>query len=87
MAAGGYKVGGFRPDKYVIAKSSGGPIDQEARYFVLRYDLGADPHARVALRAYARSVRHDNSQLAADLYRQLGDEHEAKAVEREAAGG
>ncbi len=82
MAAGGYKVGGFRPDKYVIAKSSGRPLDPEARYFVLRYDPGADPHARVALRVYAESVQVDNLRLATDLLMVLGLPNHATAMMR-----
>lgn len=39
-------------------------------YFILRYTT--DPHARVALEAYADSCAADYPALAADLYRQLG---------------
>ncbi|WP_254383929.1 DUF5678 domain-containing protein [Mycobacteroides chelonae] len=39
-------------------------------YFILRYTT--DPHARVALEAYADSCRDEYPALAADLYRQLG---------------
>jgi hypothetical protein len=60
-----YKQGGFDFNKYIITKSNGNPIDPEALYFVLRYDR--DPHARVALAAYAQSVRTDNPQLADEL--------------------
>ena len=66
---GSYKQGGFQRAKYVITKTSGAPIDPEARYFVLRYD--ADPHARAALKFYAWSVRVDNPQLADDLRDEL----------------
>lgn len=51
--------------KYIIRKASGEPVDRDAFYFVLRVDT--DSHARVALRAYAESVRADNPVLAADL--------------------
>lgn len=61
----GYKEGGFKPNKYRIEKTSGNPVDPEARYFVLRYDK--DPHALVALEAYAKSVYRDNDQLGHDL--------------------
>ncbi len=58
--------------KYIITKTSGDPLDPEARYFVLRYDK--DPHAQAALLAYAESCQVDNPQLAADLCRVLGKE-------------
>lgn len=42
-----------------------------AQYFVLRIDCvngePLDPHARVALRAYADSVERENSQLAGEI--------------------
>jgi hypothetical protein len=59
--------------KFVVRKSCGG--DPIAPCFVLRYDR--DPHARVALLAYADSVKGENPQLAADLYRELGRTHAA----------
>lgn len=86
MAPGGYKHGGFQPGKYLILKNSGKPIDPEAKYFVLRYDAGADPHARVALRKYAESVALDNPRLAIDLLRELGLENAARVMEREHEG-
>jgi hypothetical protein len=52
--------------KYRISKD-GESTDPDARYFVLRYDT--DPHARVAMVAYAESVERDNPQLARDLKR------------------
>lgn len=76
---GSYLRDGLVRDKYTITKTSGEPVDPTARYFVLRYD--ADPHARVALAAYAESVRADNQQLADDLVAEL---HE---LELEAAHG
>lgn len=51
--------------KYVIEKASGEPVDPNAVYFTLRLDT--DPHARAAVRAYAESVRRENSELARDL--------------------
>lgn len=72
MANEGYKHGGFR-QKYYITKVSGRPIDEGAKYFVLRYDAEGDPHARVALEAYARSVVVDNYTLANDILKELED--------------
>lgn len=64
----GYKRGGLKL-KYIITKSSGNPVDKDAKYFVLRYDI--DPHARNALAAYAESVEKDNLQLASDLRQEV----------------
>ena len=53
--------------KYRIEKINGKPV---GRAFVLAYDN--DPHAAVALEAYADSCVDDYPQLAADLYAALG---------------
>ena len=60
----GYQHGGLR-QKYIITKTSGKPVDPKAKYFVLRYD--EDPHARAAIKAYIRSIRRENPELARDL--------------------
>lgn len=52
-------------DKYIVSKASGEPVDEDACYFVLRYDT--DPHARAALLAYADSIWSINPQLASDI--------------------
>lgn len=70
MSSGGYLHGGFR-QKYNLTKVNGHPIDPGAKYFVLRYDAEGDPHARVALEAYASSVRSDNPQLSGDIFEEL----------------
>jgi hypothetical protein len=49
-------------DKYNVTRNDGSPVDGFA--FVLRLN---DPHARVALLAYAESVRSENPTLWADL--------------------
>jgi len=59
-----YKEGGY-DSKYIIAKKNGNAIDPKADYFVLRLD--EDPHALVALFAYAKSVSRVNKKLAEDL--------------------
>ncbi len=51
--------------EYVVTRADGAPIPDDAWLFVLRYDR--DPHARVALRAYAESCRGENPVLADDL--------------------
>lgn len=50
-------------EKYVIARTDGKPFVGPA--FVLAY--ARDPHARVALEAYATSVEKELPGLAADL--------------------
>lgn len=56
-------------DKYEVRKKDGTPVDPNAMYFVLRVDT--DRHARVALRAYARSIRAIDSEFADALDRWL----------------
>ena len=52
-------------DKYNISKKDG-TTDPLADYFVLRLDK--DPHAIVAAKAYAESVKPENINLAMDIY-------------------
>ena len=52
-------------NKYKIEKADGSPVDPDAMYFVLRIDT--DPHACVALRAYARSIRASDPDFADEL--------------------
>ena len=61
---GNYKSGGYEK-KYIIQKADGSKVDEEADYFVLRLDT--DPHALIALEAYANSVKSINEPLAKDL--------------------
>jgi hypothetical protein len=51
--------------KYKIEKADGSPVDPNAMYFVLRIDT--DVHARIALRAYARSIRANDPEFANEL--------------------
>lgn len=62
--------GGFSP-RFTVSRTDGKPCRASARYMVLD-GSGADPHARLALRVYAASVRADNPELADDLERMLG---------------
>jgi hypothetical protein len=55
--------------KYEIVKTDGSDTDPEAEYFVLRIDT--DRHARVALRAYANSIREHDPAYADDIDRWL----------------
>ena len=52
--------------KYDVTYAETGE-ELEGELFVLRLDR--DPHAREAVRTYARSVRNENKQLAEDLER------------------
>jgi len=67
--------------KYDILKTNGTPVDPDAQYFVLRIDT--DVHARLALRAYARSVFSDNPTLARDIRRWLLETMRTKAGQEE----
>lgn len=57
-------------DKFQIRRRDGKPNPANACYFVL--DFANDPHARVALAAYADSIEGENPTLADDLRFQLG---------------
>jgi hypothetical protein len=77
--AQGYLNGGWR-NKYFIAKQVHGEhtdvmtgiqfVDPAAQYSVLRFD--EDPHARVAMRAYAQSIKYENPQFSMDILLHLG---------------
>lgn len=58
--------GGLEP-RFVIERADGQPIDPTRRYSLVLDFSGADPHALVAAKAYANSVRSTNVQLAADI--------------------
>jgi len=60
-----YKQGGLMVNKYKISKSNGEDVDPNAWYFVLRVDK--DPHAQVAAKAYAESVKEENPTLSKEL--------------------
>lgn len=66
-----YTQGGFEP-RYIVCRADGNPIRSSARYMVMNYD-GSDPHAVLALRVYAASVKSENPQLAQDIERNLVD--------------
>ena len=56
--------------KYIIQKADGEPVDPKAVYFTMRLDT--DGHAREAVRAYIRSCREEQPELAGDLEELLG---------------
>ena len=65
-----YGSGGFSP-RFTVTRTDGKPCRPEARYMVLD-GSGSDPHAWLALKVYAASVRAENPQLADDLEKMLG---------------
>lgn len=72
----GQEHGGMR-QKYDVKKRNGKRKDRNARYFVLRYDT--DPHARVAMAAYADSVESTNLTLAQDMRNSIREYNDAAA--------
>ena len=52
-------------DKYIVSRTDGGPIDDDADYFVLRLDT--DENARTAAMFYANSVREMSPALGNEL--------------------
>lgn len=65
-----YRSGGFSP-RFVVRRADGKPCRASARYMVLD-GSGADPHALLALKVYAASVRAENPELADDIERMVG---------------
>lgn len=61
----GFTQGGFE-ERFRVTRVDGKPINAKARYLILDYS-GRDPHARVAISEYARSIETENPQMAADL--------------------
>ncbi len=62
--------------KYFISKTSGEPLDEGSKYFVLRYDLnGSDPKhisaCRKALSVYAEEIKEHLPLLSEDLKKEL----------------
>lgn len=63
MTVSRYAAGALEP-RYVIERVDGKPIPADRRYSMILDFSGADPHALVAARAYADSVRKENAVLA-----------------------
>lgn len=57
-------AGGFEA-RFTVTRTDGKPCRPEARYIVL--DYANDPHAKVAVKAYADSILSENAQMASDL--------------------
>jgi len=58
------KTGGFE-HRFNVSRVDGKPCRSEARYLVL--DYAGDPHAKIAVEAYAKSIESENPVMAADL--------------------
>lgn len=68
--------GEFEKNKYIIKKSNGNPMDPSGKYFVLKYfSLYStyDPHAIIALKAYAEAVKRDNPLFADQIEKELDE--------------
>lgn len=61
----GHVSGGFEP-RYSVLRLDGNPSHPDSRYLVLNYS-GSDPHAIVAIGAYADSIESENPEFASDL--------------------
>ena len=61
--------------KYIVTKTSGEPLPDDARLIVLRIDSGKYLHAcRAGVAAFAEAVREHNPILADDLIKVLEEE-------------
>lgn len=58
-----YKIGPLE-ERFVIERIDGQPISSDRRYSLVLDFSGADPHALLAARVYAASVRSENPILA-----------------------
>ena len=63
--------------RYIVSKANGEPVDENAEYFVLRLDLGgSDPKhivaCRMAVLAYAQSIKDHLPELSKDLIERYG---------------
>jgi hypothetical protein len=72
-----YSAGGFS-ERFAVIRLDGRPTRPTARYIVLDYS-GADPHAVVAMKAYAASVRAENPGFADDIEAALANPGESPA--------
>lgn len=73
--------GGLEP-RFVIERADGKPIDPTRRYSLVLDFSGADPHALVAAKAYADSIRPANVQLADDIEAAISNPAAAPAQHR-----
>lgn len=53
--------------RFIVERADGKPIDPSRRYSLVLDFSGADPHAVIAARAYADSIRPINPQVADDI--------------------
>lgn len=71
MSQSRYSSGAFS-ERFAVVRLDGNPTRPEARYMVLDYS-GADPHAVVALKAYADSVEAENAEFAQSIREALAN--------------
>lgn len=74
-------AGGLEP-RFIIERADGKPIDPTRRYSLVLDFSGADPHALVAAKAYADSIRATNVQLADDIEAAIANPTTAPAQHR-----
>jgi hypothetical protein len=74
-------AGGLEP-RFIIERADGKPIDPTRRYGLVLDFSGADPHALVAAKAYADSIRATNVQLADDIEAAISNPQAAPAQHR-----
>jgi len=67
-----FRISGRGKRNALVFKGCGRTVDKRGRYFVLRYDVfGGDPHAMVAMKAYAKSVQRDDPGLSKDIFTEM----------------
>lgn len=76
-----YRTGGLE-ERFIIERIDGQPINTTRRYGMVLDFSGSDPHALVAVKAYADSVRSENPQLAADIEAAIADPSKAPKQHR-----
>ncbi len=83
----GYEHGGWREKYHIqkIGKFALYPTAKRAKYFVLRFDK--DPHARVAMAAYADSVESVNPRFAEDIRKKIRPHNRRAMIKRGGLSG
>ena len=64
--------------RYVIAKTNGEPVDENAEYFIMRLDLNGDDKKHIAacrdaVLVYADKIKDHLPQLSKDLINRYGE--------------
>ena len=77
--------------RYIVSKTDGEPVDDNAEYFVLRLDEGGDDikhikACRKAVRKYAKEIKKHLPELSKDLlerYPKIGKDKKCKCNKKE----